>query len=69
MLNVVFFNYDLKNGGAEQVIVALANELCLKNYNVIILTIADDNELEGLINKNVKIISFGVTKIRIQYFH
>lgn len=64
MLNVVFFNYDLKNGGAEQVIVALANELCLKNYNVIILTIADDNELEGLINKNVKIISLGVTKIR-----
>ena len=46
MLNVVFFNYDLKNGGAEQVIVALANQLCMRNYNVIILTISDDNEFE-----------------------
>ena len=64
MINVVFFNYDLKKGGAEQVIVSLANQLCMRNYNVIILTISDDNEFETLINNNVKIISFGVTKIR-----
>tara|TARA_B110000263_G_scaffold207292_1_gene188581 strand:- start:1248 stop:2336 length:1089 start_codon:yes stop_codon:yes gene_type:complete len=63
MKNICFFLYDLKMGGAEKVIVNLANHLAKKGYDVSLLTVNEGNDLEDLINPDVKVETLGKDRI------
>ena len=45
MKSICFFIFDLKTGGAEKVVIYLANYFAEKNKEVILLTVADNNDL------------------------
>ena len=64
MKSICFFIYDLKTGGAERVVIYLANYFVEKNKEVILLTVADKNDLSHIINPKIKVISLNKTKLR-----
>ena len=64
MKSICFFIYDLKTGGAERVVIYLANYFVEKNREVILLTVADKNDLSHIINPKIKVISLNKTKLR-----
>ena len=64
MQSICFFIYDLKTGGAERVVIYLANYFVKKNREVILLTVADKNDLSHIINPKIKVISLNKTKLR-----
>ena len=64
MKSICFFIFDLKTGGAEKVVIYLANYFAEKNKEVILLTVADNNDLGHIINPKIKVISLNKTKLR-----
>ncbi len=56
MKKIIFGITSLQIGGAERVLVDLANRLC-NIYDITIFTIYDNGKLKEQVNKNVKIIS------------
>lgn len=54
---ILFFHFDLGNGGAERVLVNLANSLDPEKYDVEIRTIFDNGPNRQMINGNVKYTS------------
>lgn len=62
MKKITFFNYSLRVGGAEQVIVQICNKLCLK-YKIEILTINHENNFFKDLDPRIKITSFNQNKI------
>ena len=63
MKSICFFIYDLNIGGAEKVVIYLANYFSEKNKEVILLTVADDNDLSHIINPKVKVISLNKKRL------
>ena len=53
MKSICFFIYDLKIGGAEKVVIYLANYFSEKNKEVILLTVADNNDFSHIINPKI----------------
>ena len=64
MKNISFFIYDLNLGGAEKVVVGLANYFSANGFHVSIITIANNNYLAKDLLKEIKLISFNRKKIR-----
>ena len=54
--SLIFGITKLDIGGAERVLVDIANKLCVK-YNITILTIYSGGELEKELNEKIKIIN------------
>ena len=63
MKTICFFIYDLKTGGAEKVVVYLANYFSEKNKEVILLTVAANNESSHIINPKIKVISLNKRRL------
>ena len=57
MKKILFGITSLTLGGAERVLVDLANKLCEK-YEITIFTIYSNGELEKQLNKKIKLIVF-----------
>ena len=64
MKSICFFIYNLKTGGAEKVVIYLANYFSEKNKEVILLTVADNNDLSHIINPKIKVISLNKRRLR-----
>jgi glycosyltransferase involved in cell wall biosynthesis len=66
MKTICFFIYDLRIGGAEKVVVYLANYFSEQNKEVIILTVADNNDfdLSHIINPKIKVMSLNKRRFR-----
>ena len=63
MKSICFFTYNLTFGGAEKVVVYLANYFVLKGMEVTLLTISEGNDLQEAINPEIKIICLNKDKI------
>ena len=64
-IKVLFFHFDLGNGGAERVLVNLANGLDPTKYDIEIRTLFDNGPNRCLINDNIKYTSvFNVKPLR-----
>ena len=63
MKSICFFIYNLKIGGAEKVAIYLANYFSEKNKEVILLTVADNNDLSHIINPKIKVISLNKRRL------
>lgn len=56
MTRYAFFDGNLREGGAERVISILANEMCMLNENIVIITFFED-EIFYKINEKIKVIA------------
>lgn len=63
MKKIVFGITSLDVGGAERVLVDLVNRLC-KDYDITILTIYENGELEKEVNNKIKLISIYPSKYK-----
>ena len=63
MKSICFFIYNLKIGGAEKVVIYLANYFSEKNREVIILTVANDNDFSHIINPKIRVISLNKRRL------
>lgn len=63
MKSICFFIYNLKIGGAEKVVIYLANYFSEKNKEVTLLTVADNNDLSHIINPKIKVISLNKRRL------
>ncbi|WP_201353781.1 glycosyltransferase family 4 protein [Hydrogenimonas urashimensis] len=59
-MKIVMFIYSLSGGGAERVMVSLANYWVQKNNEVSIFTIKKDNQIAYNLHKKIKICSLGI---------
>jgi len=64
MKSICFFIYDLKIGGAEKVIIYLANYFDNCGFDVTLLTVSDNNDLQEIINPTIEIISLNQKSIK-----
>ena len=63
MKSICFFTYNLTFGGAEKVVVYLANYFALRGMEVTLLTISKGNDLKDIINPKIKIVCLNKEKI------
>ena len=63
MKSICFFTYDLTFGGAEKVVVHLANYFALKGMEVTLLTVSKGNDFKKLINPQINLICLNEHKI------
>ena len=61
---ICLFLNNLSYGGAEKVVITLANYLDLNDFDVTILTLKHKNDYKSLINSSVKHISLDINRIR-----
>ena len=64
MVKVLFLINSLAGGGAERVLVNLANELSNRSYEVTVRTLADVGENKEFLSDNVKYDSIYKNKFR-----
>ena len=64
-MSIVLILPNLRSGGSERVVVNLANELKLRNFDVtIILILGNDITLKPLINTDISIIDLKLKRFR-----
>ena len=62
--SVCFLTYDLGFGGAEKVIVTLANELSLSGRDISIAMLGTKNDFKNILSPNIKIILLNCENIK-----
>lgn len=68
MKKIMFFLPNLNQGGAEKVIVTLANELNREKFKIIIVLFKKEGHFLNLLKKDVQIIELKTNKIRFSIF-
>lgn len=62
-IKIALYLPNLESGGAEKIIITLANELALRNYNVILILGRAEGEFSDSINPRVMVKVLGFTSI------
>tara|TARA_Y100000389_G_scaffold168042_1_gene173515 strand:+ start:17777 stop:18889 length:1113 start_codon:yes stop_codon:yes gene_type:complete len=66
--SILFFIPKLETGGAENLIIKLANYLSKKNYDISVITITKGKHRFDLLNDNIKIIELNYSRTLFSFF-
>ena len=66
--SILFFIPKLETGGAENLIIKLANYLSNKNYKISVITITKGKHRFELLNDNIKIIELDYSRTLYSFF-
>lgn len=68
MKTIAIFLPSLKVGGAERVVVTLANYFVEQNYNVEILLLKNKGDLRADLNENIKLVDLKCNNLKKEFF-